>query len=164
VQSNPRQAPGDVVRALNTALCRNIRERLSQDEHATLTILRYCRDGRLRFAGAHEDILVYRAATGRVELVPTPGTWVGIQPNIQVEETEILLADGDVLVLYTDGITEARNPARKLFGIERLVRLIEGLGSEPVQHMTERIIEAVLAWSPFPEDDVSVLVARHRAQ
>ncbi len=164
VQSDPHQAPADVVRALNAALCRNIRERLDQDEHATLTVLRYAPDGRLRFAGAHEDILVYRAATQRVELVPTPGAWVGIQPSIDVEETEIVLGDGDLLVLYTDGITEARNLARKLFGVERLVRLIEELGGEPVQHITDRIVEAVLAWSPLPEDDVSVLVARHRSR
>jgi phosphoserine phosphatase RsbU/P len=163
VQSDPQQRPAQVLRALNDALCLNIRERLQQDEHATLTILRYTRDGRLCFAGAHEDILVYRAATRRVEFVPTPGAWVGIQPNIDVEETEILLGEGDLLVLYTDGITEARNPARKLFGVERLVRLVEELGTEPVQHITDRIFEAVLAWAPLPEDDVSLLVARHRA-
>jgi sigma-B regulation protein RsbU (phosphoserine phosphatase) len=164
VRSHPGQAPSAVLRALNAALCSNIRERLGQDEHATLTVLRYERDGRVLFAGAHEDIIVYRAATGRVELIATPGMWVGIQPDLDVEDNQIQLDDGDLMVFYTDGVIEARNPAKKQLGIDRLVPLIAGSGSEPVQHVCDRILQAVLEWSPVPEDDVTVLVARHRAR
>jgi phosphoserine phosphatase RsbU/P len=163
VRSRADQAPSAVVSAMNVALCCNIRERLQQEEHATLTILHYQRDGRVRFAGAHEDIIVYRAATEQVELVPTPGMWVGIQPELQVEDSEIRLGDGDLLVLYTDGVLEARNPAKRLFGMERLLPLIQGSGTESAQHICDRILHAVLEWSPVPEDDVTVLVARHRA-
>jgi phosphoserine phosphatase RsbU/P len=163
VRSDPTQAPSTILRAVNAALCCNIRERLRQEEHATLTILDYRRDGRVRFAGAHEDIIVYRAATGRVELIPTPGMWVGIQPEFDAEDSALQLDDGDLLVLYTDGVTEARNAARKLFGAERLVSLIVGSGSESVHQICDRILQAVLAWSPVPQDDVTLLVARHRA-
>lgn len=164
VRSQPTQAPSAVLRAVNAALCCNIRERLGREDHATLTVLHYQRDGRVRFAGAHEDIIVYRAATGRVELIPTPGMWVGIQPEFDVEDSALQLDDGDLLVLYTDGVTEARNPARKLFGAERLVPLILNSGSQSVQQVCDRILQAVLEWSPVPEDDVTVLVARHRAK
>lgn len=155
--------PSAVLHAMNAALYCNIRERLGQEEHATLTILRYTRDGRVRFAGAHEEIIVHRAATGRVELIPTPGMWVGIQPAYEAEESELQLEDGDLMVLYTDGVIEARNPAQKLFGVERLVPPVQGSGTEPVQRLCDRIVSAVLEWSPVPEDDVTVLVARHRA-
>lgn len=164
VRSQPTQAPSAVLRAMNAALCCNIRERLDREDHATLTVLHYRRDGRVRFAGAHEDIIVYRAATGCVELIPTPGMWVGIQPEFDVEDSALQLHDGDLLVLYTDGVTEARNPARKLFGAERLVPLILSSGSESVRQVCDRILQAVLEWSPVPEDDVTVLVARHRAE
>jgi DNA-binding LacI/PurR family transcriptional regulator/serine phosphatase RsbU (regulator of sigma subunit) len=163
VQSQPQQAPSALVRAMNAALCRNVRERMGQEEHATLTLFRYQRDGRVRFAGAHEDIIVYRAATGHVELVPTQGMWVGIVPELDVEDSDLQLGDGDLIVLYTDGVTEARNPAKKLFGMERLLPLIAGSGARPVHQICERILHAVLQWSPVPEDDVTVLVARHRA-
>jgi sigma-B regulation protein RsbU (phosphoserine phosphatase) len=163
VEREPNQAPSAVWRAMNVALCRNIRERLNQDEHATLTVLRYERSGRLTFSGAHEEMLVLRAATQQVELVPTPGMWVGIQPEDEVEDTELMLSDGDLLVLYTDGVIEARNTARKAFGIERLTRLIVDAGNEPAQRICERVFDAVLAWSPVPQDDVTVLVARHHA-
>ena len=155
-------SPRSVAGAINRALCRNIRERLRQEEHATLTILRYERNGRMRFAGAHEEILIYRSATDNVELVSTPGTWVGIEPDLEFEEYELELADGDLMVLYTDGVIEARSPASKLFGMERLSRLIASLGREPVHHICDRVLEAVLAWAPVPRDDITVLVARHR--
>jgi sigma-B regulation protein RsbU (phosphoserine phosphatase) len=163
VQSQPHSMPSAVVRAMNAALSRNIRERMGQEEHATLTLFRYQRDGRVRFAGAHEDIIVYRAATGRVELVPTPGMWVGILPDVDVEDSDLQLGEGDLIVLYTDGVIEARNPARKLFGMERLLPLIVGSGALPVRQICERILHAVLEWSPVPEDDVTVLVARQGA-
>jgi sigma-B regulation protein RsbU (phosphoserine phosphatase) len=163
VERDPGQPPSAVIRAMNVALCRNIRQRLSQDEHATLTILHYTRDGRIRFAGAHEDILVYRAASRSVELVPTPGVWVGIQPEQEIEETLLHLADGDLLVLYTDGVIEARNAARKPFGTERLARLISDSARDPVQPICDRVIDAVLAWSPLQEDDITLWVGRYEA-
>jgi serine phosphatase RsbU (regulator of sigma subunit) len=156
-------SPHTVVSAMNVALCRNIRERLGRKEHATLTILRYERNGRVRLAGAHEEILIYRSATGSVELVSTPGTWVGIDPNIEFEECEFQLGDGDVMLLYTDGVIEARSPANVLFGMDRLCQLIVDVGREPAQVICDRVLAAVLAWAPVPQDDVTVLVARHLA-
>lgn len=163
VRSQPTQAPSAVLRAMNAALCCNIRERLGREDHATLTVLHYQRDGQVRFAGAHEDIIVYRAATGRVELVPTPGMWVGIQPEVDLEDSALQLDDGDLMVLYTDGVTEARNPDRKMFGTERLVPLILNSEGESAHQVCDRILQAVLEWSPVPEDDITVLVARHRS-
>ena len=69
----PDAAPRDLLLALNTMLVENVRERLGQHEHATLTLIRYRRDGSLTFAGAHEEMLVRRAATGRCERIETPG-------------------------------------------------------------------------------------------
>ena len=59
-------------------LCDNVRERLAQDEHATLALLRYSLDGHIIHAGAHEDIVVYRQKAGRCELISTSGLWVRI--------------------------------------------------------------------------------------
>ena len=78
----PDAAPRDLLLALNTMLVENVRERLGQHEHATLTLIRYRRDGSLTFAGAHEEMLVRRAATGRCERIETPGAWVGAKRDI----------------------------------------------------------------------------------
>ena len=73
----PDAAPRELLLALNAMLVDNVRNRLGQHEHATLTLIRYRADGSLTFAGAHEEILIWRAANGRCERVPTPGPWVG---------------------------------------------------------------------------------------
>ncbi len=62
--------------------------RLGQREHATLTLLRYRQDGGLAFAGAHEEILILRAATGRCERLATPGPWVGAKRDIEAGTVE----------------------------------------------------------------------------
>src|SRR5205814_931340 len=58
VQSNPKADPTDHVVRLNEVLFENIRHRLGRDEHVTLSLLRYSEDGSLRWAGAHENLLV----------------------------------------------------------------------------------------------------------
>src|SRR6185503_19880318 len=68
-------APRDLLLALNTMLVENVRTHLGQHEHATLTLIRYRRDGSRTFAGAHEDMLIRRVATGRCDRVETPGAW-----------------------------------------------------------------------------------------
>ncbi|HZL17740.1 MAG TPA: substrate-binding domain-containing protein, partial [Polyangia bacterium] len=101
----PDASPRDLLLALNAMLVDNVRQRLGQREHATLTLLRYRRDGSLTFAGAHEEILILRAATGRCERLETPGPWVGAKVDIAAGtvESRTQLEPGDLLVLYTDG-------------------------------------------------------------
>ena len=163
VRNTPDAAPRDVLRVLNGVLFENVRQRLHQDEHATLTLIRYERSGRLTYAGAHEEILLFRAATGRSESVPTPGTWVAAVRNIDsgtVDNTLALQPD-DVFLLYTDGVTQARNAAQQPFGAERLRQLFESLGGEPVVAIRDQIIEVVREWTEDQDDDITIFVARY---
>src|SRR5262249_485431 len=73
----PEPSPRDMLQVLNAVMYENIRERLLQDEHATLSLLRYTPNGEIVWAGAHEDLLFCRAADGVCERIPTPGTWLG---------------------------------------------------------------------------------------
>jgi serine phosphatase RsbU (regulator of sigma subunit) len=161
----PDAAPRDLVLALNTMLVENVRARLGQHEHATLTLLRYRRDGSLAFAGAHEEILIRRAATGRCERIETPGPWVGAKRDISAGtvDSAAQLLPGDLLVLYTDGLTEAAadDGSGARFGSDRLVRLIEERGGEAPTVVRDAILAAVAAFTPRREDDVTLLVARY---
>ncbi|MGK4006226.1 SpoIIE family protein phosphatase [Sorangium sp. So ce1036] len=161
----PTASPGAVISALNRAIHENIRDRLKRDEHATLVLLRYERGGRVTFAGAHEDLLVCRARTGRCECIPSSGVWVGILPAIDAmtRDAEFVLEDGDVLVLYSDGVTEARNAHREQFGVERLCAAVEATQAAPVDVIRDRILRDVESWSTSPDDDITVVVARYRA-
>jgi sigma-B regulation protein RsbU (phosphoserine phosphatase) len=165
VRSDPDAAPRDVLRVVNGVLYENIRERLQQDEHATLSLISYRQDGELVFAGAHEDMVVLRADTGKVELVPTLGTWVGATRDIEesTQDSRLQLRDGDVLLLYTDGVIEAENGAGEQFGVERLTRALGLLGDQPAAQIRDRLCAAVSQFMAEQKDDIALLVARYRA-
>jgi sigma-B regulation protein RsbU (phosphoserine phosphatase) len=164
-RDDPGAAPRDLVRVLNLVLYENIRHRLGNDEHVTISVMRYHRSGRVVFAGAHEDIVICRADTGKVETIPTLGPWVGAMRDVSrtVQDEELLLRDGDVMVLYTDGVTEARSDKGEQFGLERLARQVEALHEEPVERIRDAILDEVARFAPRQDDDVTLLVLRYRA-
>jgi serine phosphatase RsbU (regulator of sigma subunit) len=162
VRQNPDASPRDVLLVVNEFLFDNIRRRMHQDEHVTLLLLRYRSDGTLVFAGAHEDFLVYRAKSGTVDRVTSQGAWVGVLPDIRslTEDGFCLLEEDDLLVLYTDGITEALNEHKEMYGVERLASALERLHAESVDSIRKGILEEVRAWTAVQRDDVTLLVAR----
>jgi phosphoserine phosphatase RsbU/P len=165
VRSNPEAAPRDVLRVVNGVLYENVRERLRQDEHATLSLISYREDGELVFAGAHEDMLILRAESGKVELVPTLGTWVGATKDIDeaTVNSRCRLREGDVLLLYTDGVIEAQNGAGEQFGVERLAHELQRLGQAPAAEIRDKLAAAVTEFMSVQHDDIALLVARYRA-
>ncbi|WP_437552931.1 PP2C family protein-serine/threonine phosphatase [Sorangium sp. So ce367] len=163
--SSPAAAgPRGIVCAVNRAVHKNVRDRLKRDEHATLLLMRYTRDGRVTFAGAHEDILVCSPRTRRCATIPTSGVFIGVLPEIDAmtRDAELVLEDGDVLVLYSDGVTEARNEHHEQFGLDRLCATVEAAQSAPVEVIRDRILGAVEDWCPSLDDDITILVARYR--
>ncbi|HEY6080127.1 MAG TPA: SpoIIE family protein phosphatase, partial [Polyangiaceae bacterium] len=165
VRSTPEAAPRDVLRVVNAVLYDNVRQRLRQDEHATLSLIRYQADGELVFAGAHEDMLVLRADSGQVEAVPSLGTWVAATRDIEAatQDTHYRLRDGDVLLLYTDGVIEAANQAGEQFGLARLAHELGRSQGEPAGVIRDRLRTAVTEFMHDQQDDVALLVARYRA-
>lgn len=167
VRSRPDGTPSEQISLANRLLTHTIRDRLKCTEHVTLTLLRYYTDGRVVFAGAHEEIIHIPASGGPPILHATPGTWIGQIDEISglTKDSELRLADQDILVLHTDGITEARNRERAEFGLDRLLATIEATRTEPAQVIRDTILEAVSQWSNgAPQtDDMSLVVLRYRA-
>jgi serine phosphatase RsbU (regulator of sigma subunit) len=166
LRANPSASPREVLLEVNAALYENIRMRMRQDEFVTLTLIHCHGDGRLTFAGAHEDMLVYRAATEGCEWIATPGTWVGARSDIAdaTVDTSNRLDSGDVLVLFTDGITEARNAAGEFFGQERLAEIVlrEASRGASVEAIRDAVLADLTSFAAYQSDDFSVLVAcRH---
>ncbi len=162
--AQPNATPADAWAALNSVLHDNVRRRLQRDEHATLTLLRYYSDGRLIFAGAHEELVIYRAEQQVCEVVPTPGLWVGILPSPppdSIINTECRLHKGDVLLLYTDGLTEARNAEQGLFGVERLCQCLSQVADRPATEIRDHILWHLRAWTTQQRDDLTLVVLRH---
>lgn len=99
---------------------------------------------------------------GKVTELEVTGTVVGLFPSIQYEEQSIHLCPSDLLVAYTDGMTEPENAYGEEFGIERLTEcVLKHQVCEPCE-IVAKVMESVQQWSNAPElpDDMTVLVAR----
>src|SRR5262249_45207737 len=118
---------------------------------------------RVTYAGAHEEMIVLRADTGKCELIPTPGTWIGAMEDVSrvTSDLTLQLRPGDLLVLYTDGITEAMREDGTQLGIERLAELIEEHKAASCATIVDRIFDTTMAWSPVQADDMSVVALRY---
>jgi DNA-binding LacI/PurR family transcriptional regulator/serine phosphatase RsbU (regulator of sigma subunit) len=162
VRHNPWAAPRDLVRTVNAVIYENIRRRLGQDEHATLTLLRIDPQGRVLFAGAHEDLIIYRAKDRKIELVPTPGTWVGAVKSIDAGtvESEQSLEAGDTFLLYTDGLSEAMDENQRTFSVDRLCSEFAKVAESPVGTIRDHLISTVRQFAANQDDDMTLLVVR----
>jgi sigma-B regulation protein RsbU (phosphoserine phosphatase) len=157
--------PREVLRVINAALYENLRVRMHDDNYMTMVLLRHMGGGCFRYAGAHEAMLVYRRRTGTVETLATDGTWLGMQDDIGpfLEERELALETGDTLLLYTDGVTEAKSPEGQQYDLPRLREALLRQHQVPrpsAEKIRDGIIEDVLAWSRARQDDITVLVLR----
>ena len=164
VANNPDASPRDAVTTLNRVLFENIRHRLIKDDFVTLSLLRVS-SRRIVFAGAHEQFLVCRGKTGATDHIATPGTWLGVLPDIAkfTTETTIDLEPNDLVALYTDGITEARNAKGEQFGIERLGAALERHRNDPIDVVRDGVLDEVARWTATRDDDATLVLLRRAA-
>jgi PAS domain S-box-containing protein len=162
VTMRPYGSPRDMVVALNTVLYENIRRRLDARDHVTFSLFRLGEDGRVVFAGAHEDILLWRARSREMERIRTPGVWLGAKRTINdvTIDTSIFLEEGDVMVLYTDGITEARNAAGKQLELDGLVDIVESIVDRSPEEIRDHVLARTRSWMHVQHDDMTVVVVR----
>jgi len=119
--------------------------------------------GRLIYANAgHNRPLWYQAATNTVAELAARGIVLGAFDEITLAEERVDLAPGDVLVLYTDGVTDAVNPNGELFGEARLMQVIAGHARGPAADLLRAITAALEAFigDGEPADDVTCVVVR----
>ena len=165
VMARPEATPADILRLVNLALVHNVRGRLNARDHVTMSLLRYTPDGRIQFAGAHEEMIVVRSDSGAVEAIETPGPWLGARNEVGVHlvDSELQLHDGDLLVLYTDGVTEARNDRGQMFDLDRLIAAVKGARHKPTLLVRDNVLTAVRRFMARQQDDITLMVLRYRA-
>ena len=108
--------------------------------------------------GGHPLPLVLRGS-GRVEPVGQLGTLLGTDIEPAVIDVQVRLAPGELVVLYTDGVTEVRAARREIFGHRDLAQLLGTCAGLPADVIAQRVQDAVLdAAGGRPRDDIAVLV------
>jgi serine phosphatase RsbU (regulator of sigma subunit) len=119
--------------------------------------------GRLSYTNAgHNAGLLFRA-DGSVQRLEANGMPLGLFPVVEYEKVETTLAPGDLLLLYTDGITEAANPKGDEFGLDRLQAVVGKYTSEPLVAIAvaiETAVEVFADGTPFGDDRTMVLLRR----
>jgi serine phosphatase RsbU (regulator of sigma subunit)/pSer/pThr/pTyr-binding forkhead associated (FHA) protein len=149
------------------AICARVGRRLFQrtppNKYATAIIgVLDPASGRLHYTNAgHNQALLIRSG-GEVELLGPTGTPLGLLPNSEYTAAETSMLPGDLLLLYTDGITEAANPAAEEYGLERLAELCRRHRFESLDELAQTIeseLDDFVEGVPYA-DDRTVVIAR----
>ncbi len=139
-------------------------DRTAPEQFATFFLARIDEEAMtLEYAnGGHNPPLLLRA-DGSVELLEKGGTVLGFLPDAAFEQGTAPLRPGDLIVMYTDGVTEAVGPDGGMFGEDRLEALLRGLDrSRSAREIVEDVLEGLRRHLGGREagDDVTVLVVR----
>ena len=124
------------------------------------------RNGVLIFSNAGHNPPLLLRADGTGEGLSEGGVALGVLEDTQYEERPVALADGDVLVMYTDGVSEAEDEHGEQFGPERIARAVRAHREHTARELTQDIVAAVLDWAgeKGPGDDLTLIVIRKLAK
>ena len=114
----------------------------------------------------HNPPLLYRAATQQVTTLKEHGIALGVIPNISLRDQEISVEPGDVLLLYTDGVTEAMNANEEEFGAERLASIVAASGHLSTDKLVDEILEQVAEFTGGGpnSDDLTIVAIKRRVE
>ena len=156
-----RDGTAQLLAALNEVLFADLN---GADLFISMFYLRYNhRTRHLRYASAgHNPPLLLRAAASSCEALDAEGLILGVKPKVDFQEQDMTLEPGDVLLLYTDGITESQNRARDFFGESRLCEALIDQREQPPDKVLEQILMRVREFrgTGLFRDDLSLVAIR----
>jgi serine phosphatase RsbU (regulator of sigma subunit) len=139
---------------------------MNSDKNLTLSLLDY-HEGTLCLSGQHEEMIVVRSG-GQVERFDTIdlGFPIGLEADITdfVANTQVQLNQGDVVVLYTDGITEAENHSGVRYGVERFCEVLGDNWHRSTEEIRQAVVEDVRQHIGKQKvyDDITLLVLKQK--
>jgi sigma-B regulation protein RsbU (phosphoserine phosphatase) len=152
---------GEILRILNALLYEDLNR---AELFITMFYMKYNpATRRLSYANAgHNRPLLLPTGTEVCRELDAEGIIFGVTKEIAFEEKSIALNQGDLVLLYTDGVTEAQNPAGEFFGAERLSRLLAMQGPHAPQEIINKIVKELKSFCEGNSfaDDVSMVVLK----
>jgi sigma-B regulation protein RsbU (phosphoserine phosphatase) len=162
-EADTGMTPGEVMGQVN----RHITKLEKSTQFVTaLYGLMNAETGEFAYARAgHEPPLILLPG-GTVERIPHgPGMSLGLWEAIILDERTVKLEPGSTLLLFTDGMTDCRNPAGEAFGLERIKASLARLGGLTADEVCERLMETLKDYqSGAAQDDDVTLVAIHAGE
>jgi Na+/proline symporter len=155
------QGPAQIIRAVNAFILTDLDR---AEMFITLFYASYdAINQRLRYASAgHNNPIIWRAETGHCDHLDANGLILGVKADVIYEEKETEIASGDLLILFTDGLTEAENRTGDFFGEERLEELLREYHLLPTGEIIDRIMEQARLFTGTRSfrDDVTIVLMK----
>jgi sigma-B regulation protein RsbU (phosphoserine phosphatase) len=161
-EADTRLLPGDVLRRVNMHITRF--EKSAQFVTALYGVLDI-ETSEFSYARAGHEPPLMLTADGKVERLPHgAGMSLGLWEEIVLDERSTVLSPGASLLLYTDGMTDCRNPAGEAFGLDRIKDVLGGFTGLNAQQICDRLLATLQAYqNGSKQDDDVTLVAAHVA-
>ncbi len=147
----------ELADALDRLLC----ERSQANRFVTLFLVQLGNDGDgIYISARHNPAFLYRAETGDVEQLESEHMILGAFGFATYASSPLHLDPNDILVIYTDGLTDAENPAGDMFEEDRLVQLIKEVGNSGAEALEMRILESIEEFTQgmAQTDDITLML------
>jgi sigma-B regulation protein RsbU (phosphoserine phosphatase) len=151
-------SPQEVAEQLNRRLCDCVPTEMFVTL-AYLVVNTSTGEARCAIAG-HEPPLIYRAPTGVVERMGPTGPALGLIPDVRYGEVNLTLNPGDLLLLYTDGLTTARRSSGGRTGLAPATALLRDFDGANLNALVQQLLETTVPPAGDPDDDVAILVVQ----
>jgi serine phosphatase RsbU (regulator of sigma subunit) len=164
-QSPRASDPAQVLTGLNQALCGKFQWHFVTAAYLFLDL----ESSTVNYAGAaHPPLLLWRKKSGSATEVLENGLMLGLFPDSTYSAITLPLEGGDRIVLFTDGIVEARNPSGEELGMDRLKRFVEENHALSAERFGDGLLDALERWSgqargEGQEDDITLLAIHLKA-
>jgi serine phosphatase RsbU (regulator of sigma subunit) len=153
--------PQEVLNRVNRLLC----EKSLPEQFVTLFLFVLSPDGHGQFISAgHNPAYLFRSATGRIERLLSDLFSLGMFDFATFHASPVCMCNGDVLVVYSDGLTDARNQQGEMFGEERLLTLIRQQAPSGSQELEQGLLKAIREFTqdvPQTDDITFVVVEKY---
>ncbi len=121
-----------------------------------------CATGEMEFVNAGHCYPILLRRTGMVERLREGGSVIGLFPELEVSCGDTRIDKGDLLVLYTDGLSETRSPEGEEFEDDRIVAALRGMAGRPSREIVARLVAGVRVFAADAglSDDLTLIVAQ----
>jgi len=163
VLADEHESPGRLTAKLNWWLCRNV----PVTKFISLACVCLGKGGsstEVTYANAGHYPLMVARTNGQVEYLESTGGVLGVHEHFDYEERPVAMNSGDLLLLYTDGVCEARDPADRMFGAGALESFCREHRADPVDVFLDKLVAEVARFSGKSEfdDDLTAIALRKK--
>ena len=155
-----RKSPGGLMEALN----RKLFDQPKRNIFATMGCIRLDGDRATIWNAGHMPVLKYSSSDGNLTKIKSPGFALGMTNKANYSSTDVPISQGDILVLYSDGLVETRNEDGEIRGEDDFHKIVQSVleKEDSCKEIANSVMEAVLNddYSEYPEDDLTIVVLK----